>query len=147
MSDLTEHQEKSNEDHDKRQKHAGGRPTKYHEGMPKRVLDYLNEYMELGHVIPTKAGLSIYLDIAKDTVIEWCKEEGKEEFSGALRKLESEQELRLFAGGLNGDYNATIAKLGLGNHGYSDKQETKLDASVNVKEMSIEELTKIANGG
>jgi len=137
MADTTDNQEKD----------VGGRPTKYHDGMPQRVFDYLNEYIELGHVIPTKAGLSIFLDISKQTINEWQKEKGKEGFSDSLRKLESEQEFRLLAGGLNGDYNATIAKLGLGNHGYSDKQETKHSGDIDIKGLSLEQLEYIAKHG
>ncbi len=100
-----------------------GRPTKYSQEMVDKVYEYLNEYIGLGHVIPTQAGLSLYLGIAKDTINDWSSQEEKKEFSVALMKLKAEQEMRLFSGGLSGDYNATIAKLGLGNHGYSDKNE------------------------
>jgi len=143
---MTDSQDDSNSQYDKRQKHPGGRPTKYHEGMPDNVRGYLNDYIDLGHVIPTKAGLSIYLKIAKDTITEWCKQDDKVLFSVALRELEAEQEMKLLSGGLSGDYNATIAKLGLGNHGYSDKQDTRLSGEVDFKTMSLEELTKLANG-
>ena len=45
------------------------------------------------------------------------------EFLSTLESIKAEQELLLISGGLGGDFNATIAKLMLTNHGYSDKAQ------------------------
>lgn len=46
------------------------------------------------------------------------------EFLSTLESIKkAEQELLLISGGLGGGFNATIAKLMLTNHGYSDKAQ------------------------
>ncbi|CDG96687.1 putative protein p17 [Xenorhabdus bovienii str. puntauvense] len=72
-------------------------------------------------VIPSVAGLACYLAIARSTVYEYAKQ--SEEFSDTLERILALQESRLINKGLSGDFNATITKLMLANHGYSDKQE------------------------
>jgi len=46
---------------------------------------------------------------------------------------------------LTGDYSATIAKLLLGKHGYSDKQEIKAEVK-DITNMTDAELEAIASG-
>ncbi|MBD2785391.1 DNA-packaging protein [Xenorhabdus sp. DI] len=72
-------------------------------------------------VIPSVAGLACYLAIARSTVYEYAKQSA--EFSDTLEAILALQESKLINKGLTGDFNATITKLMLANHGYSDKQE------------------------
>lgn len=101
------------------------RPTKYHDGMPDLVMQYLDEYTNMGHPVPTIAGLSVFLDLTRETIHDWLKHEDKALFSDNVKKLMAQQEIGLSTGGLMGDYNASISKLMLTKHNYSDKTENE----------------------
>ena len=98
----------------------GGRPTKLTDELISKAEMYLTDYPSNGDIVPTVAGLSIYLDVAKSSIYKYRDESDR--FSDTLERIESLQESKLVNGGLLGDFNATIAKLMLSNHGYSEKQ-------------------------
>ena len=98
----------------------GGRPTKLTDELVSKAEMYLTDYPSNGDIVPTVAGLSVYLDIAKSSIYKYRDESDR--FSDTLERIESLQESKLVNGGLLGDFNATIAKLMLYNHGYSEKQ-------------------------
>lgn len=102
------------------------RPTKYTKDTVEKAKAYLVDYQHDGSVIPSAAGLALYLGIRKSTLYEWAKDEDKQEFSDTLAELQQRQESILLANGLRGDFNAAITKLALANHGYSDKSEQTL---------------------
>ncbi|MDF7480882.1 DNA-packaging protein, partial [Proteus mirabilis] len=54
------------------------------------------------------------------------------------------QEMKLINSGLAGDFNATITKLMLANHGYSEKQEVDHTSSDN--SMSPTKIVLVAGG-
>jgi hypothetical protein len=119
---------------------AGGRPTKYTPELIERAKEYANgQYEIIGDVIPTIAGLANYLDIVRDTVHEWVKEEDKKEFSDIVAKMLQSQESILVAKGLDGKFNASITKLLLTKHGYSDKVEQEIKSEAK-HEHTIREL-------
>ena len=68
-----------------------GRPTKYRDEMPRRVLDYIDRCDKAG-TLPTIAELSLEIDVSKETINVWRKEPEKVLFSEALKRLESKQE-------------------------------------------------------
>lgn len=113
-----------------------GRPTKYHDRMPELVQEYLDTYKDNQQVIPTVAGLSLHLGVSRDTVHEWSRDENKHEFSDMVKNLLSEQEIICANQGITGEFNATISKLILCKHGYSDKvvQEHKGEIPVKLTE-------------
>lgn len=98
---------------------AGGRPSKLTPELMQKAQNYLSEYES---AIPSVAGLSLYLDVSRSTIYNWSEEDG--EFLDILEKILATQEQKVLSNGLTGDYNATIAKLVLGKHGYTDRQET-----------------------
>ncbi|HGJ5884038.1 DNA-packaging protein [Arsenophonus sp.] len=101
-----------------------GRPSKLVVSLNK-AKDYLNgEYKTVGDVVPSVAGLACYLGISRSTAQEYAKE--NQEFSGTLEAIKTIQENSLINNGLKGDFNPTIVKLMLSNHGYAEKQETAL---------------------
>ena len=101
-----------------------GRPPEWPDCVDK-AQEYINgDYKMAGDVVPTVAGLAIYLGKSRETMYAWAKEH--DIFSDIIRKLLSIQENRLINGGLAGDMNSTITKLLLSKHGYSDKQETEI---------------------
>jgi len=107
-----------------------GRPTLYNQEIIDKTLQYCQIYnTELDEVIPSIAGLSIYLDITRATVYEWAKDSDKPEFTYIVAKLLALQEKSLVKGGLTEDFNASITKLLLSKHGYSDTSH--VDANVN----------------
>ncbi|QBY44417.1 DNA-packaging protein [Arsenophonus nasoniae] len=101
-----------------------GRPSKLVVSLNK-AKDYLmGEYKTVGDVVPSVAGLACYLGISRSTAQEYAKE--NQEFSGTLEAIKTIQENSLINNGLKGDFNPTIVKLMLSNHGYAEKQETAL---------------------
>ncbi len=105
------------------------RPTKYNEEVLEKAKDYIDNHLEQGDEVPSIEGLSYYLSVNRDSLYEWAKEH--EAFSDTLSDIKSKQAKLLINGGLVGDYNASIAKLMLYNHGYSEKQETKHSGDIN----------------
>ena len=103
-------------------KAQGGRPTKLDDALKTKAKKYLNgDYITAGHKVPSIAGLSRYLDVARNSLTNFGEQDA--EFLSTLESIKAEQELLLISGGLGGDFNSTIAKLMLTNHGYSDKAQ------------------------
>ena len=111
-----------------------GRPTLYH---PKKTIEVSEKYLAscvdeervigegraatvLRDVhIPTAEGLALALDVSRDTLYDWAQKYPA--FADILGKMNKEQAKRLIDNGLAGKYNATIAKLVLGKHGYKEQ--------------------------
>lgn len=86
-----------------------------------------------GHMIPSVAGLAKVLRIPRSTLkgvaipdtdgsrINPEQQALKDELISILGEINTEQEVVLLNGGLNGDMNSNIVKLALGKHGYSEK--------------------------
>lgn len=101
-----------------------GRPTLYSEEMVAKARDYIDTYSESNNaIIPSVAGLALRLGVSRQTIYEWNSDPEKAVFSDILQEILSKQEEILMNGALRGDLNATIAKLALGKHGYTDKAE------------------------
>jgi len=118
-----------------------GRPTDYSPEIIERAEKYLEECKDsfefavsdngkFSHAfrqvnLPSVEGLAAYLGKARSTLYLWAKEH--EEFSDIFEKILAEQAKRLINNGLSGDYGATIAKLMLTKHGYTDRQDITSD--------------------
>ena len=100
-----------------------GRPTKYSEAILAKTQHYIDNHLEHNDLVPSMAGLSVTLDVSRDCLYKWSKEEGKEEFLYMLGQLQKKQEKLLLNGGLGGDYNSNITKLMLAKHGYVERQD------------------------
>lgn len=109
-----------------------GRPTLYNEGMINKAEKYQKDHLEEGDHVPSIEGLALFLGVQKKTLYNWADEH--EEFLHTLEKVKLRQAKMLINGGLIGDYNSTITKLMLHNHGYSDKQEIDHNVTVNIGE-------------
>ena len=109
-----------------KQKHAGGRPTLYNDDLLEKARSYANgEWEQVGDAMPSIVGMCIYIGIVKATAYRWSNEDGKGQFKDILDHIMTKQENVLFNRSLTGDYNANIAKLALGKHGYHDKQDVE----------------------
>ena len=104
-----------------------GRPTIHTPELEQAAKEYIENYQEHGHAMPSIVGMSIVLKIAKSTLYDWASQEGNI-FSDILDDCMAAQELTLFNNGLNNTFNAAITKLALGKHGYHDKQDNTLSA-------------------
>lgn len=122
-------------------KHPGGRPTKYNRAILDTTQDYITNYENYGDVLPQVAGLAQVLDVTRETVIQWCNDESKPEFSYMVSKILSAQERKLLNGGLESRYNSSVTKLLLTKHGYSEKQDNQgvtVNIVLNDKPMSVD---------
>jgi hypothetical protein len=103
-----------------------GRPTGYSDDLVEKARQYIEgDYDTIyRHSIPSHLGLCEALSISKTSLYKWAGEEGKEAFADILAKCNAKQHNILISKGLSGDFNASIAKLVLGKHGYHDRVES-----------------------
>jgi len=110
-----------------------GRPSKYTPELLRKVQEYIDSFNFepeqtrncKNEYIPTLAGLSLWLNINRDTIHEWLKDEKKKDFSDLVSKITRRQEQLLVNGGLGGDYNPRITQLILNSkHDYIEKTQT-----------------------
>lgn len=103
------------------------RPSKYTQQFIDKTKEYLLNYKEHNQVVPSIAGLSNYLGIARSTLYDHA--EKHKQFRDILDEVKKTQELELFNGALTGKLNPVISKLMLTKHGYSDKVEQDVTTS------------------
>jgi hypothetical protein len=121
-------------------KNPVGRPTKYNEALQAEADRYIYEWKEIGDKVPSRVGLCCFLGIDKGTSREW--EQIYPEFSTTIKAIETLQERTALNGGLAGDFNPTITKLVLANHGYHESQSirhTSPDGSMTPQKIIIED--------
>ena len=112
------------------------RPAPKAKHMPSgRISDYTPELVEaawhyanggwlgVGDLIPSVAGLACEIGVSRETCYAWAKDETKV-FSDILSTISKSQERQLLQGGLSSRFNASITKMILTKHGYSDRVET-----------------------
>ncbi|MEQ5075826.1 DNA-packaging protein [Providencia alcalifaciens] len=119
-----------------------GRPSKFAESLVKAKEYLMGGYETVGDVVPSVAGLACYLGVSRKTVYEWVKE--STDLSDTLEGILAMQENKLINKGLTGDFNSTITKLMLANHGYSEKQE--VDHKSSDSSMSPTKIVLVAGG-
>ena len=110
-----------------------GRPTKYNEQMLKLANAYIDNHEDYGDPVPIAAGMAVELGVGKRSLYDWA--EKHPEFSHTLSRLQDKQEQMLASGALTNKLNATIAKLMLHNHGYSDKAEIDQKQEISIIEV------------
>ena len=113
------------------------------------------EYLEVGyaacnHAVPSLAGLAGYMGVGRNTVRAWA--ESDQDFGEMVECISAVQECMLINGGLNRSFDASVAKLLLGKHGYSAqatiehagmiKNESAFDAS-GLSDSALDELVAI----
>jgi len=98
-----------------------GRPIEYEPlKHPAAVTKYVADCKK-AHYLPTIEGLAVHLIVARSTLYKWGDTYPK--FSDILEQLKAAQASQLIQKGLKNEYNASITKLMLTKHGYTDRQE------------------------
>lgn len=123
-----------------------GRPTTFNAKTMATAKAYVKNYnSKYDHQMPSVAGLAVVLKVGRPGIYQWENQQEHPEFKDILEDLLSEQELVLFNRSLVNEFNSNIAKLALGKHGYSDKSEQTIDATVGTKaeDMSRDELKAV----
>ncbi len=100
-----------------------GRPTKYSPELLAKAEEYLTSWKKLGDVVPMLAGLACHLEVSKKAIEEWEKDDDKPEFARVCARVRVLQEQTLINKGLSRESDASLSKLLLMKHGYSDRQE------------------------
>ena len=119
-------------------KDKGGRPTKLTDELKAKARNYELVFREEGDIIPSIEGLAYYLNIARSTLYKYEDEDA--EFSDIVERVKTLQGKMLISGGLVGDFNASITKVILTKHDYSDKQEIDHKSSDNSMKPTVIEL-------
>jgi DNA-binding phage protein len=117
------------------------RPTDYNPEILASALNYLENFKELGDVVPTVAGMACEIGISRETIYAWAKDETKPEFSDILMRVMEKQERNLVNGGLAGGFNPAVTKMMLTKHGYSDKSEVEQSVTVHEGQSLAERLS------
>lgn len=112
----------------KDKKNPVGRPLRFFdEDINEKSIEYIRTFKKINldnatsAVIPTVAGLSLYLKVSRETIYTWGDE--YEEFSDTLEFLKAMQEHELVNNGLIGKFVSPISKLLLAGHGHHDKSD------------------------
>jgi hypothetical protein len=98
--------------------------------MLNKAWEYLDTYEDYGDVVPHVEGIADVCKVSMSTVYLWAKEH--EAFSDTLEACKTIQARVLKNKGLDGNFQPTIAKLMLANHGYSDKQQVEHSGNVTI---------------
>lgn len=119
------------------------RPTDYTSELLDRAEDYLENCPDVVHTV---VGLCLHIGIAKSTCYRWI-EEGKLEFKDIVDTVADLQEKKLVTNGLTNEFNASITKLLLTKHGYTDKVETDITTKgKSINTWTINPVTTDKNG-
>ena len=103
---------------------TAGRPTIHTPELVAAAWHYLNGgWREANDPVPSVAGIACEIGVHRETLRLWAKDENNE-FFGILSKIAEMQERELLKGGLSGGFNASITKMMMTKHGYSDRVET-----------------------
>jgi len=117
------------------------RPTKWTKELEAQAYEYIKNYKDHEHMIPSIEGLAMVLDLHRDTLYDWAKQDDKE-FSDILGRLLNAQSFWLVQNGLNNTFNSAITKLVLGKHGYHDKMDQDITTKGEAMPTTIELVAK-----
>ena len=125
-----------------KKKNPVGRPTKYNKEMQRQADEYVMSWSSVD-AIPSRVGLCCYLGISKHTSFEW--EKIHPDFSATLKAVDTLQERTAVNHGITGEFNSTITKLVLANHGYSER--SAVDHQSSDRSMSPTRIEIVAPDG
>lgn len=117
-----------------------GRPTDYSQSILDKAAEYSNNFKSLGDVVPQIAGLALYLNVSRETIYAWEKDEDKKEFSYIVSQIRANQERNLVNGGVSGEFAPKITGMMLAKHGYSESTKTELSGTVELAGYTDEQI-------
>lgn len=88
-----------------------------------KTKHYIENFKEYGDKMPMIEALAVELGISQRLIYFWEHDERKKKFAELLDTLRATQARICLNLGLSGDFQSTISKLVLHNHGYSEKSE------------------------
>jgi len=97
------------------------RPTKYTKEIQEKADRYVYEHEKFDDPLPSMEGLAFALGIHRSTLYDWANSGEKPEFSDTLERIQLQQARLLISKGLKNEFNTTIVKLMMANHGYSER--------------------------
>ena len=96
--------------------------SKYSEEKLEAAREYVTGgWKEHGHIVPSKIGLAVVLDVSRQTPHTWA--EKYPEFADVFQMCDDRQFIQLINGGLSKEMDSAIVRLMLGNHGYHPQQQ------------------------
>ena len=109
-----------------------GRPTKLTRELVVKAEDYADDgWRQGGDAVPSIVALSAFIAVSKRTIHNWKREAERvtssellADFLHTLEGIHCKQHTIVLNSALKGEFNASIAKLLLHNHGYSGKLKT-----------------------
>ncbi len=121
-------------------KHAGGRPSKYNEGMLMKAKDYYDlcsGKKDGKKRMPFIEELAMECGVNDDTIIEWTKIDENEEYSATIKNIKNLQKLRTVQQGY-GAKNPTFAIFMLkANHGMMETEKRVLAGEKNAEPIQV----------
>jgi hypothetical protein len=123
-----------------------GRPSLLTPELVAKAREYLFSYEEQGAVSPSVSGLACWLGISKASVYNYGEQ--NTDFLGTLDAIQAKQETVALNKGITGEFNSTIAKLVLANHGYSDRvQQDHVSSDASMTPTLIELVAPLISPG
>lgn len=123
-----------------------GKPSRQAELLPKAEEYLRGKWKELGHAVPSIAGLACYIGYHRESVLRWSKEH-PDTWGDIYAKINTYQELMLINGGLDKSFQPNFAKLLMTKHGYSEKVEIDArsgDGSMSPKGLTLDDFYEAA---
>jgi len=117
------------------------RPTILNDSLEASIQEYLNAYKNIGQVVPSVVGLCNFIGVSKSTIYTWKEDKASDILLDTLEEINEIQHIMLVSGGLSNAMNATIVKLMLSNHGYSEKSEIDNKSSDGSAKLGILNIT------
>jgi hypothetical protein len=109
--------------------HPGGRPLKYSNFEAcRKYAEYKSQLAP--NKLPSVIGLARFMQLHRETVTEYTKHAGYEEFSDMIKELKQDQKLFLMEKGLEEEVNTTMAIFLLKTkHGLVEKSKTDVTSN------------------
>ena len=120
-----------------------GRPKSFNsvEEVQQKIDKYF-EYCEINKKPYTMSGLAYYLEISRQTLVNYSY---KDEYFDTIKKARDRIQMQLEENALSNNANPTFTIFNLKNNfGWKEQSEIKQSISNNYKELSVEELKKLA---
>jgi len=103
---------------------VAGRPFKF---TPEEALErarwYLANYEQEGDLVPTVAGLAVYMDCSKKILYNYQQHPDYAELIPVMDALMTKQHKLLTSGGLGGRFHPVVTRIMLSKHGDIERRE------------------------